>query len=156
MTTELVTIRILGLPLAVHARASEHGAELRREFALLVAQTDDGEHRHSVPAQLLSLIEELDTRFGAFTAATSATLDAALASAEGEIDLVYEVPRDAGPALVRLGELLDEADRYCEAGEHLLTLKTPDDLVRYRRWFLAQFVGQAGGGEPVRWADYAG
>ncbi|MEA2685290.1 MAG: hypothetical protein QOE93_485, partial [Actinomycetota bacterium] len=36
-TNELVRVRIVGLPLAVWQRASEHGDELMREFALIAA-----------------------------------------------------------------------------------------------------------------------
>lgn len=153
---DLVAVHLHGLPLAVHARSAEHSAELQREFALLLAQAEDEREGHSVPARLLTLIEELTARFSGFTSETAAELDRALASGGDEIDLVYRVPRDLGPAVIRLSELLDDADAYCEAGDHLLTLKTPEELVRYRRWFLDQFVAQAAGAEPVRWADYSG
>jgi anti-anti-sigma factor len=144
----LVTVRIVGLPLDVHRRASQQIESLRREFALINAAEGD---ESSVPARLISLMEELTTRFAPFTVGTTTRLAAALASGARTIDLEYEVPPDVAGAVTRLGELLDEADEYCRAGEHLLTLASTDDAVLYRRWFLDEFVRQADGSDPTPW-----
>jgi hypothetical protein len=50
--------------------------------------------------------------------------------------------------------MLDEADEYCRRGEHLLTLETPPELVRFRRWYLQEFVNQIAGAAPEPWPDY--
>jgi hypothetical protein len=47
-------------------------------------------------------------------------------------------------------DMLDEADAFCRGGD-LLMLATPDDQVAFRRWFLAEFVTQLGGGAPTPW-----
>ena len=54
-TPELVEIRIIGMPLDVYQRSGEHHDGLLREFALLAAADDPGEH---VPARLVALAEE--------------------------------------------------------------------------------------------------
>ena len=51
--------------------------------------------------------------------------------------------------------MLDEADRYCRQGRHLLTLATPDDLLAYRRWYLREIAEQLAGAAPVPWPVYA-
>ncbi len=144
----LVPVRIVGLPLDVYQRTSEHTDELLREFALIPG--DDNEH---VPARLLALIDELNVRFAAFTEEQRTAMQQALAGGEAEIDLLYEVPPEAAEAAVRLGALLDEADEFCRAGD-LLTLATPPEGVAFRRWFLDEFVLQIRGHEPRSWARF--
>jgi hypothetical protein len=149
---ELVTVRIVGLPVPLHVRTAEHTDELMREFTYLRAQSDDPS-APTVPARLLDLVEELGGRYSGFTAGTQAELEAAIAEGRPTVDLAYQVPRDVAPASSHLRDLLDAADDFCREGEHLLTLASPDDVVAYRRWFLDEFVRQAAGGEPPRpWA----
>lgn len=142
----LFSVRILGLPLDVYQRASEHSDELLREFALV--REDDSDH---VPARLLALIDELNARFGAFTEGPRSTLQDALARGDRTIDLQYEVPAEAADAAIRLGALLDEADDFCRSGD-LLTLATVPEGLAFRRWFLDEFVSQIGGRSPRPWS----
>jgi hypothetical protein len=64
------------------------------------------------------------------------------------------VPESVGAAAHSLGDILDQADVYCSTGRHLLTLATPEDLVTFRHWFLAQFTDQVTGAPPVSWEDH--
>lgn len=155
MVDDLVTIRLVELPVAVHAKSSEHSDELMREFTYIRAQSSDPDAA-TVPAKLLDLVDEVTGRFAGFTAGSQAELDDAVATGKESIDLEYRVPPDVADACIRLGELLDAADQYCREGEVLLTLATPDDLVAYRRWFLDEFVRQAGGESPRPWPAFAG
>ena len=150
----LVTVRLLGLPVAVHARSQEHSDELMREFTYLRAQSIDAE-APTVPGKLLDLVDELTGRYSGFTAGSQAELDDAIAAGRESIDLEYRVPADVGPACVHLGELLDAADDYCRDGDVLLTLATPDEIVAYRRWYLDEFVRQAAGEPPRPWSASA-
>ena len=50
-----------------------------------------------------------------------------------------------------LGAIFDEADDYCRAGEHLLSLATPPEALAFRKWFINEFVAQIGGSAPVPW-----
>ena len=154
-TADLVTIRLLDLPVGIHARSSEHSDELMREFTYIRARSEDAE-RTTVPAKLLDLVDELTGRFAGFTAGSQAELDAAVAAGKASIDLEYVVPSDVAAACIHLGELLDAADEYCREGDVLLTLATPDELVAYRRWFLDEFVRQSSGDPARPWSAHLG
>ncbi|MGH9265636.1 MAG: hypothetical protein ACRD1D_13190 [Acidimicrobiales bacterium] len=144
----LLPVEILGLPLDVYQRASEHNDELLREFALI--REDGSDH---VPARLLALIEELHGRFGAFTEGPTSALQGALVRGDRDIDLHYEVPAEAADGAVRLGALLDEADAFCRSGD-LLTLATVPESLAFRRWFLDEFVSQIAGHPPRSWPAF--
>jgi hypothetical protein len=144
----LATVRIVGLPLDVFQRVSEHNDELLREFALI--REDNSEH---VPTRLLSLIEELNVRFGAFASGPRNAIEEALGRGDTTIDLLYEVPADAAEGAQRLASLLDEADAFCRSGD-LLTLATVPEGLAFRRWFLEEFVLQVGGAAPRAWSTY--
>jgi hypothetical protein len=151
--SDLIDIRLIGIPIRIQAEASQHFDELMREFSDLAA-TDTAAHRE-VPGRLIALQGELQGRFSAFTQAQETDLADAIARDADTLDLHYRVPADVGEASTDLARILDEADEYCAAGEYLLTLKTPVRPLRYRQWFLAQFIDQAAGGPPVSWGDWA-
>ncbi|MBA2282788.1 MAG: STAS domain-containing protein [Acidimicrobiia bacterium] len=147
---DLQPVRLVGLPLELHRWSSQHHAALDREFALLAAAEPDD---RSVPVRLLALVDELRGRFSGFTVDANAALAAAEESAATTIDLDYHLPPDAGQAAQRLDDLFDEADSFCRAGSHLLTLAAPEPVARYRRWFLHEFVRQLAGEPPRAWAE---
>lgn len=162
----LVTVRLLQLPVALHARTQQHGDELLREFRLLaesvaVDRADGGDptgasaHDVHLPRRLVELTERLTSRYGHFATEADARLEAAVATGQSTIDLEYRVPPEVGGAARELSALLEEADEFCREGRYLLTLSTPPDLSRYRRWYLAQFVEQAAGADPQPWPRYA-
>jgi hypothetical protein len=144
---ELVEVRLIALPLEEQQLASEHFDELMREFALIRDDVDS-----PVPGHLLELREALVRDFDAFAAAARVEIDAAAARGDDSVDVRYLVPAAAGPAAAALGDLLGEADAFCRAGEHLLTLATPGRAVRYRRWFLGEFSRQIAGEPPLPWS----
>lgn len=149
---ELLEIRIVGLPLGVYREAAEHHDELRREFAFIKERQSDST---DVPHRLLTLIDELNARYGSFTAGPSTQLHAALTEGlEGTIDLVYRVPPQVRDGVAEFDRLLDEADRYCAAGDELLTLAAPPRALAFRRWFLGEFVRQVDGAPPTPWSEY--
>ena len=145
---DLVAVHLLGMPVDVYRRASEHSDELIREFALI--RGDETDH---VPARLLTLIDELNVRFAPFTQGQTEQLQEALARGDAEIDLLYEVPAEASEGVVRLMTLLDEADAFCRNGD-LLTLATPPEALDLRRWFLEEFVFQIDGRPPRPWSTF--
>lgn len=149
----LATVRLVGVPLDVWARASEHHRDLTREFQLLAARPEGGSH--TVPKRLLDLVDELTGRFAGFSAGQEEQRDAALDRGETRLDLTYELPVGAAVAARQLAEMLDEADEFCRQGD-LLTLATPPDGLRFRRWYLAEFERQVAGEPPVAWDDYTG
>lgn len=158
MTSESAPLRevhLLRLPVAVHAQAQEHGAELLREMYLLSLQLGQ-EDAHHVPVRLTELVDVLGNQFGGLATAQELRLEAAIADGLAEMDLTYNLPVEAGAAWSTLGALLDEADEFCLQGQHLLTLATPEPSVRYRRWYLGEFIDQLAGKAPTSWPDYVG
>lgn len=150
---QLVDVHLLQLPVDVWSRTQEHTDELLREFALIAA---DPESAGAVPARLTSLLEQLNQIYGGVGSEQENQLFAAAEAGEPVLeDLAFALPAAAAQACHVLATLLDEADAYCLAGQHLLTLATPPELVRFRRWYLEQFIAQIGGSAAVAWPDYA-
>ena len=151
----MVTVRLLGLPVPLMARAQEHSADLTRELTLIgESMRQRGDHA-GLPVRLVLLVEQLSAPYSGFTVAQEQQLAEALRDGAASVDLTYQVPSSVTAAAAALGEVLDEADAYCREGQHLLTLATPDHLVAYRHWFLEQFIVQGAGGAAVSWPDYA-
>ncbi|HEX7104660.1 MAG TPA: hypothetical protein VF218_01720 [Acidothermaceae bacterium] len=150
-------VRLVGVPVSLHAAAQEHGAELMREMYLIAQQlhaTGDRGVAEHLPVRLVQLVEALTGEFAGWTTAQSRQLEEAVANGVESIDLVYRLPPGAAAAAKHLGDMLDEADDYCRAGQHLLTLATPTALVRYRHWYLGEFVGQLAGAPAIPWSEY--
>lgn len=151
----MTVVRILGLPVELYARAQEHSDELIRELTLIAQQMHEHELHRAVPVRLLALVEQLTQQYGGFTAEQDERMATAVANGDKEIDeLVFHVPVGVAEAARQLGGLLDEVDEFCRNGQHLLTLETPPELVRFRTWYLGEFVRQEAGDPPLPWADY--
>jgi len=165
----LVTVELLGLPVQIHARASEHGQELQRQLTLVHHQLEQeqaargdapgrydesADPRASVPRRLVELIEALQGRYAGYSTEQEQRLDEAVEAGVPSLDLTYRVPPDVADASAALGVMLDEADAYCREGKHLLTLATPPEALAYRRWYLQQFVDQVAGEPPRSWSDW--
>jgi hypothetical protein len=153
---DLVTIEVIGIPVAIQARAQEHAEELTRELTLIGAQLREEGNVRDLPVQLVTLIEQLNARYSRFTTEQEQLLADAAVRGDDLIDLTYRLPASVAAHVQELGDLLDEADAYCRTGRHLLTLATPDDLVAFRRWYLSQFTEQVAGQPPVSWDTYQG
>ena len=145
----LVAVEVLQVPVQLWARSMEQSEALQREFALLAADP------HDVPARLLELVTDVRARYGQPDSPQEEQLYAALDAGQLVVDrLVYRVPRSVGPVARQLGEMFDEADAFCLSGQHLLTMAADDEIVRYRWWFLQQFVDQLEGRPAVAWPDH--
>jgi hypothetical protein len=148
----LAEVRILGFPVQLQARAQEHMDDLLREFMLIAAANEQDPSSH-VPRQLLELIQEVQSDYAGFTSEQAAQVVGARESGLESLDLVYRVPTSVAKAAMRLGEALDEADGYCLAGDHLLTLAAPPQVLELRRWYLGEFIAQIAGAPPTAWPD---
>ncbi len=148
-------VQLLRIPVQLNARAQEHGAELMREMYLIAEQLRDDPQEAHLPVRLVTLVDALTAQYAAFTTGQARQLDQAIAEGAAEIDLHYNVPKSLAEDAARLDAMLDEADRFCLEGKHLLTLATPPELVRYRRWHLGEFSAQLSGRPPTPWPDYA-
>jgi len=149
---ELIEVRLIGIPLDIQSSTNAHYDALFREFEL-IRQSDNA--AGTVPVRVLDLIDELSTRFDEFSEQPRALLEAALQDGSSSVDLVYQVPREVVDACHKLLQLLDEADEYCRAGEHLVTLASSPMVRAYRDWFLREFIEQDAGRPPTPWSDHA-
>jgi hypothetical protein len=152
---DLVTVELHDLPVPLQARMQEHSDELVRELTLIAEQMHQRGDAHGLPVRLVELITTLTSEYSMFTVEQEQRLADAVRSGIERIDLTYRIPPSAAGAAAEMAAVLAEADDYCRAGRHLLTLATPTDLVTYRNWFLDQFVDQIAGRPPVSWPDYA-
>jgi anti-anti-sigma factor len=144
----LHTVRLLGVPVAVHRRAAEHSDAINRELTLIAA-ADDG----SVPARLQALSERLTTAYSSMSSEQAEQLQEAFESRRATIDLEYEVPAEMADACEELRAMLDEVEGYCRDGD-LLSLISPPEAVAYRTWYLGEFVRQIRGEEPRPWPGF--
>ena len=153
---QLHPVRMLELPVQVWAASQEHHDELLREFALMTAGLDDREgDAPPVPVRLLRLVEHLTASFAGSSDEQRGRLFAAAARGDEVMDVLeFSLPEAAGPACLQLEQMLDEADAYCQAGHHLLTLATPEEIRVFRSWYLGQVREQLAGAEPEPWPDY--
>ena len=148
---DLVTVRLLDVPVGLRFASMEHGDGLVREMVLL--QQDPAS---SVPVRLVELADEVANVYGPFTTAANEELEKAYRSGVGTLpELVYRVPSSIGALITRIRTVLTEVDEYCRSGKHLLTLETPPDIATYRAWSLDEFTRQLAGELPTPWPEYA-
>lgn len=147
-SADLVTVRFLGLPVALYAASRERHEGLLRELALVQLEPDEGD-----AAAFLAFADDLRSRYGSLTAPVRDQLEAAVARGDETVDLEYEVPVGFADAAVEYGRRLEAADDYCRKGA-LLTLEPSEDVVAFRRWFLGEFTRQVRGGEPLSWSRW--
>lgn len=152
----LVEVHLRALPVPLWAKVQQQTDGLLREFALVAASAGE-EGMHHAPARLTALIDALIADFGHVSTEQEQQLFAAAEARQAVIDdLAFSLPPAAAAACQMLGDMLDEADDYCRAGQHLLTLAASDDAVRFRRWYLSEFIRQIDGHSPLPWPDYDG
>lgn len=142
---QLVTVRLLGMPVALFAEFRAWYAEIRRELRILGLA-----HRHEYPVASemaeLTLRVEQDRRL----ASGIERLDAAIAAGEERVDLEYDVPPSAPVTMQEMSDVLDRADEFCR--EHrLLTMGATDQLKQLWRWYGNEFRRQGSGEDPTPW-----
>ena len=153
--TELVEVQLLDYPLELRERSNHQGADLVREMALLVGGQSSGGGAHPLPQRLVEVATALQELYGPFIEATIEELEAAADRGEHTLDrVVYRLPRSAAAYVRHVAEVLEEADAYCRAGEHLLMLAAPAEIAAYRAWVFREVQRQVGGAAPVSWPDY--
>lgn len=143
--SETHRVSMLGLPVELHRRASQHQEALRRELSLI----DWSSTPDAAPVRLQALATELAGRYGHLTAVQNERIAAAVEAGAATVDLDYDLPAEAADAAERLGAMLDEVDRFC-VDDALISLVAPPPLADYRRWFLSEFVAQLRDGRPPR------
>ena len=144
----LVEVHLRQVPIDLWKRATAHQEAVQREMDLMRA----AEPVDSVPNRLLSLLEDLDRRFGDLNDPTWEQLRVADERGEETANVVFEVPPPAAAAARELGAMMSEVDEFCRAGDHLMTLATPPEIVSFREWLIDEFTRQIDhGAEPLPW-----
>jgi hypothetical protein len=144
--TDLCTVRLIGLPLALFLRAREHHDELIREFTLMAIRSNGT----ALPPRLRELVDILGRRFGASTSRTDMERDAAIERGDATVDLTYHVPASLAEDLKMLAQLMDDADEFCRM-ETLLTLPRDASMVAFGHWYNSEFLRQIDGLPPTPW-----
>lgn len=148
--SELISIHLLKFPVELWARTGDESRDLMREFALISLE----QHHHGVPHRLLELVTELQLSYGSIGADQEARLEEASRDGTEFLDeVIYQVPPRIERDIIRLGRILDEADDYCRAGEHLLSLASSPAAKAFRDWFLDEFCRQLGGLPATPWPE---
>ncbi|HEY5202726.1 MAG TPA: hypothetical protein VIJ31_17650 [Acidothermaceae bacterium] len=149
--TDLRTVRLLGLPVALFLRAREHHDELIREFTLMAIRSNGtSANGVALPPRLRELVDILGRRFGASTSRADMERDAAIERGDATVDLTYQVPASLGDDLKMLTQLMDDADDFCRM-ETLLTLPRDASMVALGHWYNNEFLRQIDGLPPTPW-----
>ena len=128
-----------------------HLEAITREFQLIEFSDEEVE---SPPARLLDVISRLRTNYDqlGFVGNRRFALEA-IERGDATVDFELPVPVEAGRAARLLITTMEETDAWCERGE-LLTLASPPEQRRMRRWFFGEIERQTAGGEPIPWDDF--
>jgi hypothetical protein len=142
-------VLLLGCPVELSLLQDQHLDDLIRELQLLVADRG-GHHSRQVALELRDLLagpahaRHLGRRTALEAAAAGLTT----------VDIDMVAPREAGEAVLRMQELVTEADRLCEQ-EQLLTLASSPELQELRAWMAHEVSGQLGdNATPVTWQEW--
>lgn len=147
----MVQVHLPRFPLRLWQRADAHHEAIRREMEIIRG----GTQRDSVPNRLLDLIEDYEEQYGPAADLTWAEIKEAAERGEESIDVTFTVPAEAAEAAATLAAMLAEVDEFCRAGEHLMTLATPPELVAFRGWLLGEFTRQIENRDPpMSWEEY--
>ena len=140
-------VRLINVPVRLLAGGRQHHDELMHEFAILAVSLED---RSSVPVRMLSLIDELGTRYGRAADRPDTVVDEAIAQGVDSVDLTYEVPAHVVEAADAIERMMDEADEFCRQ-EQMLTTARSDVQRRFAKWYLDEFRRQIAGEPPRPW-----
>jgi GAF domain-containing protein/anti-sigma regulatory factor (Ser/Thr protein kinase) len=146
-----VTVRLLGIPVALLQKSSEDYEGLFRELRLMKERSDE-DRTPTLPDRLSVLVSEIGTRFNRLGPGMDEIWQGAVDDDIGLFDWELELPKSAAVACEFYDAMLDEADEF-GLSSHLLTLPTSPTSVAVRRWFLWELIGQLHGKAPVSWSD---
>lgn len=144
--TSAFRVRLARVPVHELLSVRHHYQTLRRELRLLaLVHADD----YPLAQELTDVAGRVDQQFPDDAVRRA---DEALRAQQPTFDLDTYAAHAAPPLLERLLELLDQADEFCRTHQLLSLARTP--LQReFQRWYLTEFVRQAGGEPPLPWAS---
>ena len=153
---DLFEVRLLDVPLVLRERSRQQGADLLREMELISMGHAAGTTHHELPQRLIELAQELERVYGPYVGANTDEMDAALDRGDDTLaEVVYHLPTWSVALVRHVEDILREVDDYCRAGQELLTLAPPPDVVAYREWTSSEVLRQAAGEGPTPWPVFA-
>ena len=147
-----VSVRLLGIPVALLQKSSEEYEALFRELRLMKERSDNTPATPPLPERLGVLVSQIGTRFNGLGPGMDDMWQTAVDNNVEFFDWTLELPQSAVVAVEFYDALLDEADEFGLA-QRLLTLPASPTSVAVRRWFLSELIGQLHGKAPVAWID---
>lgn len=139
-----VEVCIEQIPVALYLEAEQHNDAVMREFALIAQAAGSSGGGRVVPRRLLELGEEVRSAFKGAVPELRLQVDEAIRQGSSTVDLRLRATVAGWRAFLRLARQLDEADRYCQEGD-LLTLVSSPEVRRFRRWYAGQVASQVAG-----------
>lgn len=142
---EMITVRLLDMPVRVFAHFRNRYSELRRELRLLaLAHGND----YPVAKELSELFLQVEAERRVAKGVDA--LDQAIEEGRERVDLEYRVPPSAPESMGKLLSMLEEADRFCRE-QRLLVIAATTQQLELQRWYLGEFQRQARGEPPIPW-----
>ncbi len=149
---QVVSVRLLGIPVAQLQKSSEEYEALFRELRLMKERAASAPDAPTLPERLAVLVTEIGTRFDGLGPGMDEMWQRAVDEKVPFFDWTLDLPQSAVNACEFYDALLDEADEF-GLSERLLTLPASPTSVAVRRWFLSELIGQLHGKAPVAWTD---
>jgi hypothetical protein len=147
-----ISVRVLGIPVALLQKSSEQYEALFRELRLMKERTYSAPDSPPLPERLAVLVSQIGTRFNGLGPGMDDMWQTAVDNHVEFFDWTLDLPQSAVVAVEFYDALLDEADEFGLA-QRLLTLPASPASVAVRRWFLSELTGQLHGKAPVAWVD---
>jgi GAF domain-containing protein/anti-sigma regulatory factor (Ser/Thr protein kinase) len=147
-----LTIRLLGMPVALLQKSSEEYEALFRELRLMKERSGNAPEAPHLPERLAVLVSQIGTRFNGLGPGMDDMWQSAVDNKVEYFDWTLELPQAAVVSSEFYDAMLDEADEF-GLSQRLLTLPASPTSVAVRRWFLSELTGQLHGKAPVAWAD---
>jgi GAF domain-containing protein/anti-sigma regulatory factor (Ser/Thr protein kinase) len=147
-----ISVRVLGIPVALLQKSSEQYEALFRELRLMKERAHSAPDSPPLPERLAVLVSQIGTRFNGLGPGMDDMWQTAVENDVDFYDWKLDLPQSAVVAIEFYDGLLDEADEFGLA-QRLLTLPASPASVAVRRWFLSELTGQLHGKAPVAWVD---
>jgi GAF domain-containing protein/anti-sigma regulatory factor (Ser/Thr protein kinase) len=149
----LVSIDLVGIPVALLQKASEQYEALFRELRLMKEHAEAVPDSPSIlPERLSVLVSEMGSRFNGLGPGMDEMWQAAINHHLDPYDWHLELPRSAVVACEFYDAMLDEADEF-GLSARLLSLPATSASLAVRHWFLAELIGQLHGRPPIPWSE---
>lgn len=142
---DMIEIELLGFPVELFVHLRAHFYELGRELRLLAL---DDPQRYPLAVRYASSV--LRAEFERRQVLGLDELERAIEAGAETADLRYRIPASAPKSMADLGTLLDQIYETF-AGDGMLALDPPPELVALQRWYLGEFRAQGAGEPPTRW-----